>query len=294
MNLLRTIKYAINAARIRALHYKQIIQFARAPHREKEPLLVYQMGKVGSSTIRRSINALNLNIHPYHLHYMSGIDYMVGLCRKQLLPLREHILSSIYCKKLIKKSIAEGKKTKIITLVREPIAKNISQYFQSIRVSYPEFEYEKKEKTLDQEQLIDEMISFFLENFIHDDPLVWFDVELKRFTKIDVFAVPFPFEKGYMIYENDNFKVLLVRLESMNHCISGAMAEFIGLKGFSLFNDNISSEKDYAELYHRVKNKIALPQGYIEKMYNSKLTQHFYTQSEVETLKKKWLHKSRK
>jgi hypothetical protein len=181
------------------------------------------MGKVGSSTIRKSINALNRDIHPYHLHYMSGIDHMVNILRKQSLPLQDHILASIYCRKLLKRASANGERLNVITLVRDPIAKNISQFFQNIEVVYPEFGYSEKVKTLSHDTLIQEMIDFFIKNFVHDDPLVWFDVELKQFTNVDVYETAFPHEKGYRIFENELFRILLMRLENLNNCIIEAM-----------------------------------------------------------------------
>ena len=38
---------------------------------QQEPLIIFQMGKVGSKTIHESLKALNLNISLYHLHILS-------------------------------------------------------------------------------------------------------------------------------------------------------------------------------------------------------------------------------
>lgn len=288
MQVKNIFKQGLENVRLRALHYRQIYQFERSPLRRKEPLLVYQMGKVGSSTVRRSITASNLDIQPYHLHYMSGIDYMVGLCRAQSLPLQDHILSSIYCKKLIRRKKADGKKINVITLVREPISKNISQFFQNIEVSYPEYGYSEKANRLSPDELVLDLIAFFIQNFRHDDPLVWFDQELKQFMNIDVFETDFPHEKGYQVYENESFRVLLIRLENLNTCIAEAMGCFLDIEDFKLANENISSEKEYADLYKKMKKKIKLPDTYIEKMYSSKMAKHFYTEREIKAFEMKW------
>ena len=65
---------------------------------------------------------------------------------------------------MLKRAGDNGKRLNIITLVREPIAKNISQFFQNIEVSYPEFRYPEKVKTLSQEELIAEMVDFFIQS----------------------------------------------------------------------------------------------------------------------------------
>ena len=101
-------------------------------------------------------------------------------------------------------------------MVREPISKNISQFFQNVEVSYPEFAYSEKINLLSENEMIEEMIHFFIKNFIHDDPLVWFDVEMKKFTGIDVYEEEFPHEKGYKLYENERFRILIFRLSFLS------------------------------------------------------------------------------
>ena len=49
------------------------------PAREKvygvrEPIIVYQMGKVGSSSMYWSLDALRLNVPVYHLHFLNDAD----------------------------------------------------------------------------------------------------------------------------------------------------------------------------------------------------------------------------
>jgi hypothetical protein len=256
--------------------------------RKKVPLLIYQMGKVGSSTIRNSVNAYGLEVYPYHLHYMSGIDHMVRICRQQAIPLQDHILSSIFCRKLVKRSIRAGGQIDVISLVREPVAKNISQFFQNIDVVYPEAEYEAKKGKLTLDELSRDLSDFFIKNFVHKDPLVWFDVELNAFLKIDVYAEPFPHEKGYHIYRNEHFRVLLLRLENLNQCISKAMQEFMGLDDFELVNENVSNQKEYANLYRKVKKEIVLPDPYLDEMYGSKMARHFYTPEEIAGFRARW------
>lgn len=289
MNTNISLKRILSEIKIRAQHQRQIYSFNRSPLRNKEPLLVYQMGKVGSSTIRRSIHALNLDVQPYHLHYMSGIDYMMNICRKQSLPLQDHILSSIYCKKLLKKSKKSKKQINVISLVREPLGKNVSQFFQNIEVVYPEFNYREKVKRLNRKEIISELTDFFINNFVHKDPLVWFDVELKRFTGIDVYESGFPCNQGYKIYENEFFRILIVRLENLNECISDAMELFLGIKNFQLKNENISDQKEYSSLYREIKKEMILPKSYIEDMYFSKMARHFYTNDELDKFNQKWV-----
>lgn len=287
MKLIKSIKQVILNAKTNLIHLRQIYRYNRSPLRKKQPVLAYQMGKVGSSTIRRSLNALNRDIYIYHLHYMSGIDNMIGQCKRQYLPLQDHILASIYCKRMVEKTL-NGRKIDVITLVRDPIAKNISQFFQSVEVAYPELDYHNKVHSMDLGVLVKELRDFYLDKFLHDDPLIWFDIELKQFLKIDVYESPFPYNKGYDIYENDIARVLLIRLEDLNECAPEAMDQFLGIKEFRLVNENVSKDKEYAEIYKVLRENVDLPDSYIEKMYSSKLAKHFYTHSELNKFRIKW------
>jgi hypothetical protein len=282
------IKKLVNAVLIRLRHQRQIVQYHRSPMRKKEPLLIYQMGKVGSSSIRRSIRSMDTDFYPYHLHYLSGIGYMRRLCLRQSIPLQDHILASIYCRKLVKQSRKTGHQVKVISLVRDPIAKNISQFFQNIDVVYPEFGYREKLKFMNIEELTDDLIAFFITNFVHKDPLVWFDVEMKSIFELDVYQTPFDHARGYRIYENDRCKALVVRLEDLGRCIKKAMSEFIGFPNFQMVNENIGSGKDYADVYKEMKRCINLPDTYLDEMYGSKMARYFYTTSEIDAFKKRW------
>jgi hypothetical protein len=74
----------------------------------------------------------------------------------------------------------------------------------------------------------------------------------------------------------------------MNACIPEAMDRFLGIKDFTLINENISSKKGYAGQYSKMKERIKLPRGYIDKMYSSKMAKHFYTEAERKKFEKKW------
>jgi hypothetical protein len=78
-------------------------------------------------------------------------------------------------------------------------------------------------------------------------------------------------------------------LENLNQCSNLAFKEFLNIERVNLIGSNIGSEKDYATLYSRFKNDIQFPESYINKMYQSKYVQHFYSDLEIEELRSKWL-----
>ncbi|MFX0093605.1 MAG: putative capsular polysaccharide synthesis family protein, partial [Candidatus Hodarchaeota archaeon] len=173
------------------------------------------------------------------------------------------------------------RKLKIITLVREPVARNVSDFFK--RAS-PLIDL-LIQKKIDLKSLR----TYFLENFPHEMTLNWFDVELKQMIGLDVYSVPFPKKTGYKIYKGGDTHpdVLLLKLEKLNECASRAFKEFLGIDEFILQN-KIPVGRRYYQSYKKFVSIKMLPQSYIEKMYTSKYAKHFYTDTELNEYRKKW------
>ena len=105
---------------------------------------------------------------------------------------------------------------------------------------------------------------------------------------IDVYATPFPHNRGYKIYPGTSqANLLLIRLEDLKECVEQAMQEFLGLKDFSLYNTNTTSEKDFAELY-RAFNQLPFPAEYVEERYKTQFARHFYSDEELDNFTKRW------
>jgi|SRR5690606_2252081 len=94
-------------------------------------ILIYQMGKVGSSSIYASLKAKGVP-KVFHLHRMNPETTQkmkrTFLEQNLLAQFRtEQLFETIY-----RKAIQRRKKVKIITLVREPISRNISAFFENL------------------------------------------------------------------------------------------------------------------------------------------------------------------
>ncbi|MBD3338141.1 MAG: hypothetical protein GF353_03470 [Candidatus Lokiarchaeota archaeon] len=269
----------------------QFLWFHSKFRRENNPILIYQMGKVGSSTLQNSLNAINLNRTIHHVHTLTkeNLDNLDKVLKNSF-----HLTKSIpghYVRGrcLLKQINADpGKKWTIITLVRDPIARNISSFFQDINHRFPEFNYPQKVKTLNQDELVSELIKLYLEKHDHEKPLWWFDKELKQTFGIDVYSTPFPKVKGYKIYGGQRAEVLLIRLENLSQCKNKAFKEFLNIDNFELINVNLAEQKDYSEIYDKFKSSICFPKSYIETFYNSKFVKHLYTQKEIRDFELKW------
>jgi len=266
------------------------------------PILIYQMGKVGSSTITSSLQRLLKDRLILQIHYLTQ-PYLSSIEQKNIqdfYPGRlngyRHHWESLYLRKQIDKGLKD-KQYKIVTLVREPISRNISSFFENLEIErIGSSQHYKVKSFYGFETTVDigdpsELIRLFFETFDHDTPLVFFDREFKGVLGIDVFASEFPKSTGYQIYKDKHAEVLLIRLEDLNKCIEDAFREFLDIEHFTTVNKNIGDKKKYREIYRRFLDSIVLPESYVDMMYNSKYMQHFYSLEEINRFREKWLKK---
>lgn len=269
---------------------------------EKPPVILYQMGKVGSSTIKKSLQAADGDLLVCQIHYLTD-NFLKTNERKYRQRFRDfppatpehHWLSQILRKQLDRNF--DGRKWKIVTLVREPVARNISAFFENLIVTDLNSGTKFKVKSFYDFELtvtgenFEKLFELFLAKYDHETPLEYFDREFKGMLNFDIYASAFPKSKGYQIYEDERFDVLLIRLEDLNNCARTAFKEFLDMENFNLSAQNIGSRKSYNAIYKSFLKNVNLPLAYLDQMYRSKYAQHFYTPEEIENYRKKWCRK---
>ena len=143
-------------------------------------------------------------------------------------------------------------KWKVVTLIRDPIARNVSTLFEVANLFYG-YETDFSSKSFD--IMFSDFRNLFSRSYQnekygqrHDTPLTWLDDEIKEIFDIDVYATEFPKHRGYTIYHGANIDLLIIRLEDLNKCVQNAFQEFLGIEDFILINKNISNKKDYGRI----------------------------------------------
>lgn len=177
--------------------------------------------------------------------------------------------------------IQKQRPVKFISLVREPVGRNVSAFFQNLEAI----------TGLDKEAVLcnaDKLQAYFLNSYKHSVPLDWFDVEVQETLGIEVYAQPFPKEKGYIEFQNGPFELLVLRAELPDGEKAEAIQRFLGLRRFEIGRENVSARKWYADLYDHFKQHLALPQEHLDAMCTAKYTRHFYTASEIEAMRVRW------
>jgi hypothetical protein len=159
---------------------------------KKIPIIIYQMGKVGSSSVMKSLQ--KRAIWPlFHAHFLLKIANNRSFYNPkvyEILHLKRNEERQVRLGEfLYKKLIVPKKQLKIISLTREPIGRNIAAFFQN-------FERETGKKYELSNFTPQELMDIFVNYYPHSIPLDWFDNYFKPFLGIDVYEYPFPKEQG--------------------------------------------------------------------------------------------------
>ncbi|MGB5943437.1 MAG: putative capsular polysaccharide synthesis family protein [Leeuwenhoekiella sp.] len=226
------------------------------------PVFVLQMGKVASSSIYSSLcNQYSGNVIHGHSFRINNPDLKV--------------------RTLYKTYTSQNIPLKIITLVREPIGRNLSSFFQNFENNVG-IKYEKSPYT------IKEIYDLFINLANNDYPLNWFDYQIQNNFGINVYKRAFPPEQGYDHFQNFDKKIelLIMKYDLDDTLKEKLIREFLNLKDFNLINTNISSSKVYSKMYNEIK-QMKMPEVYIDRMLNSRYAQHFYA-NEIGKIRAKW------
>ena len=254
------------------------------------PILVFQMAKVGSSTVARSLAARRLPAPIFHVHWLTGPELEGAEARARERWARglatPQSCRFIWEGQYLRRRLAgrrPGERWYVVSLVRDPVARNISDFF---RVGPDALELGFRAEA------IDVLGAAFLERYAgHDEPLVWFDEQLKATFGLDVYERPFPQESGYAIYENELVRALVIRLEDLRSCAASAFQEWMGLDGFELVEANVTEPKATGALYRTFVESVELPPEYLSRMYGSRYARHFYSAEELARFQGRWEHR---
>ncbi|MEM9412604.1 MAG: putative capsular polysaccharide synthesis family protein [Planctomycetota bacterium] len=218
--------------------------------RAHSPVFIFQMGKVGSTSIYKSLLDSSYSGAIFHGHTFDRFH-----SDDRIRKLHSHFSST-------------RTKLKIITLIREPVTRNISAFFQN-------FKRDTGKSFADFRKSPAELKRIFMKNYPHEVPLIWFDQHLKPNFGIDVYQAPFPTEKGYQIFSSENVDVLLMKHDLTNEIKENLIREFTEIDEFKIRSHNTSSTKEYAE-YYQAMQKLKLPLEHLYYLASSKYMQHFY------------------
>lgn len=170
-------------------------------------------------------------------------------------------------------------KVKIISLVRDLIARNISDFFHD----FEDWAGKPPEQIHGGLQGIKKI---FLERFDHDYTLRWFD-QWRETLGVNVYNYPFP-SSGCKKISSKTVDIFVIRIEKEDEKKRNELSNFLDFEELNLTRRNMGSKKKHGGVYEKFKNKIKMPEKYIDRMYKSNFFNHFYTQAHREEFSSRW------
>lgn len=257
-------------------------------------VVVHQMSKVGSQTVVASLRQSLSDYAIYHTHFLSqgGLKWLENFVRERWgkITVPTHLWHGLFVRDRLYNNPKSGK-LKIVTLVRDPVIRNISEFFQELDVhmAYP---YKEKLASVGIEGVTDELEKELLDKLNHSidwkQPYPWFESEIKSPFELDIFKLKFNRLAGYGIYSEGNIDLLLIKLERLSECCEQAFREFLGVEDFSLVNKNVATNKYYSDAYRNILKRLIIPAEKLEGWYSAGQLRHFYADDEITHFIDRW------
>ncbi len=245
-------------------------------YKASETIFIYQMGKVGSTSLEHSLPSA-VHIHAFYSKNHTCPVRLKGLAKfglKHFFYRAEQELLGW----LLRRTFKKRRHTKIITLVREPQARNMSMFFHDIDA----YLFAAHTNCLDSRKLplptrcqhSSVLVDIYNQEFDHDYVLHWFDNEFLPMTGINVYDNSFDKEQGFSHLKCDSVEVICIRTDKLKYCMA-EVSKFVGQEVI-LDNVNQANEKWYGDIYQNFISSYKLPEAQKEKINRSQFFRHFF------------------
>lgn len=219
----------------------------------EKSVFVYQSKKVGSSSIARSVR--DLGVYAVHVH-----NFDIPFIQLE------------YIKSIIKRGSG-----KVISIVREPIARQISllwhYWWGGVYQNY---------------HSLAEIEAHFYAVPNEEDEFIWYLKEFEKALDINIYDYPFNKRTGYCVIEKDGISVLLLKMEKLNE-LEKTIGAFLEINNFKLEMYNVADSKPYKYAYQNYLENVKIPSEFFKYYYdNNKYMDYFYTEEEKKIFQERW------
>jgi len=232
------------------------------------------MGKVGSTSLEASLAKSR------HLHTLYGypsarkaVDYK----RRNLIKdIRRHTFWWFQ-----RFFIRRSSNIKIVSLVRNPFDREVSQFFQDLEhwLSYYSLKF-GIDKRLETTDFIE---GCFERAYDFEYAAEWYYREIGRFTGIGLGDYKYDRDIGYAFAERGKYKVLLVRLDKLEMS-RPTLERFLG-KELNLSETNRGERKWYEPIYQKFKSEYVPSASVINKVFEDNWASFMYSEKEWAEMK---------
>lgn len=270
------------------------------------PVLIYQMGKVGSNSLHAGLRAClpDTPIHHSHLldpgsfaHYERWFAHDPALPSALVASTREQIAAARGFRQVL---LGDGPRWRVITLTREPMAHLVSVLFHHLDI------YRRLSGAdVAGASVLDRLHAFAIDSLRRwlaaapqpdADPARaaltlasrWFDEELGPVLGVDLYARPFSTDRGAMRWSTPRADVVLVRFEDLPWAASDAVLALVGREGFTLPAENRAQDRASGPMYLDYLRRYRFPADLVAAIYATRYATHFYSEAERTALARRW------
>jgi hypothetical protein len=279
-------------------------------------LCVHQIGKVGSTSVLETLKHLlpAEKIHQTHVLHeravLGSIRQWLGEFRNAQRPRPpRNLLASVE----LSRRLAAGTHVDdwyLLSLVREPISRNISDFFENLRRVWVHhlappardacLAILKSKDVVPAEKIrpvAAELVLLFQRGYPREMIDAWFEREIHEGFGIDIFARPFSREEGYQIYRRENVRLLVFRLENLATAFAPGIRTWlagspwesaIAAGNLSLRRANEAGKKNYAALHAAFLEMLTLDNELVRTEYGSRTARYFYSDDELARFSGGW------
>lgn len=255
----------------------------------EQPIIIYSMGKVGSTTVYNSLKGIDIKNPVYRVNFLS--DEGIQNTEEFHLNLQPPVMPNhLKYSRALRQIMGKAPQTQwtVITLVREPISRDVSDFFYQIERFHPGLI--DKNGHIREDQVIKALqVKFRFFDASSNYTCNWFDDEFKKMFPVDVYTHPFAHSKGFSIIHNQQVKLLIIRLEDLNRCLSDALAQFLDLPTpIQIVTSNVQNHGQHGAVYTSLRKRIRFSKSLCDQIYASKYATHFYSPKERFAFMRYW------
>lgn len=244
-------------------------------HHRPPDVIVYTVGKVGSSSISSSLRAKGICCFDLHRLAPNRIQQLLvrSLSAADSTPVPNHLLESIAALNTLLHRRRSGIITKIVTSIREPISRNISAVFQNLPEAL-------KGRPDEISRLVDEYSPLVPDN--------WFLRDFEPVTGLNVLGMAHDRERAAFRFQNERFDVLIVKTEAPDSEKSTVISDFVG-NTIELRRTNESSNKWYSEIYSQcLQNARDIGNDFARRCLDLQYFRRFYSDLEIKNVSERY------
>lgn len=250
---------------------------------ELQPVLIHTYGKVGSTAIQTAIKPI-CGFGAFQTHFISEQGIAEARVTHQ-----DHGRDPVHLQvgEALRQAMAAHpeKVVRVITLVREPVARAISNLFENPVLLLGEEGQDLSKLPLERLVAIaTEQVRASL-----DYTERWFDRELSGLFGFDFFATPFDCDTGFTTHAVGRVRLLSGKLEKLSTNGGRFIGEFLGLPAaIDIPHRRTREATGEAKLYDQVRRSLKLPSAFLDEIYASRTCRHFYTPAEIGRFRTLW------